>query len=119
MVVAYLMNPRLVVSRAVMGALSEEQKEAALRHEAAHRAYHDNARKLLSLLSPDILPFVQALPSLQREWVKFTEWAADDEAADGDAQRAGIARVGAGSSGSDERSARSGLRAGVASGRRS
>ena len=88
MAVAGVMHPCLVVSRSVMDALSEEQKEAAFRHETAHRISRDNLKKFLFLLAPDILPFVSGLSSLERGWAKFTEWAADDQAVDGDPQRA-------------------------------
>jgi Zn-dependent protease with chaperone function len=88
MAVAGVMHPCLVVSKSVMDALSEEQKEAAFRHETAHRISRDNLKKFLFLLAPDILPFVSGLSSLERGWAKFTEWAADDQAVDGDPQRA-------------------------------
>lgn len=88
MAVAGVVHPRLVVSQAVMDALSEEQREAAFRHEAAHRTSRDNLKKLLFLLSPDVLPFTAGLSSLERGWAKFTEWAADDDAVDGDPDRA-------------------------------
>jgi Zn-dependent protease with chaperone function len=86
--VAGMIHPRLVVSQSVMNALSEEQKEAAFRHEAAHRISHDNLKKFLFLLVPDILPMVSGLSHLERGWARFTEWAADDQAVDGDPQRA-------------------------------
>jgi Zn-dependent protease with chaperone function len=88
MAVAGAWHPQLVVSQAVMNALSEEQKQAAFRHEAAHRTSRDNLKKLLFLLSPDVLPFVSGLSGLERGWARFTEWAADDEAVDGNQERA-------------------------------
>ena len=88
MAVAGVMHPCLVVSQSVMDALSEEQKEAAFRHETAHRISRDNLKKFLFLLAPDILPFVSGLSGLEHGWAKFTEWAADDQAVDGDPQRA-------------------------------
>ncbi len=88
MAVAGVMRPWLVVSQSVMDALSEEQKEAAFRHETAHRISRDNLKKFLFLLTPDIVPFVSGLSSLEHGWARFTEWAADDQAVDGDPQRA-------------------------------
>ena len=64
MAVAGAWHPQLVVSQSVMNALSEEQKQAAFRHEAAHRTSRDNLKKLLFLLSPDVLPFVSGLSEL-------------------------------------------------------
>lgn len=88
MAVAGVVHPCLVVSQSVMNALSDEQKEAAFRHETAHRISRDNLKKFLFLLAPDILPFVSGLSKLERGWAKFTEWAADDQAVDGNPQRA-------------------------------
>jgi hypothetical protein len=88
MAVAGAWHPQLVVSQAVMNALSDEQKQAAFRHEAAHRTSRDNLKKLLFMLSPDVLPFVSGLTRLERGWARFTEWAADDEAVDGNQERA-------------------------------
>lgn len=86
--VAGVIHPWLLVSESVLNALSEEQKEAAFRHEAAHRVSRDNLKKFLFLLAPDILPMVSGLSNLERGWARFTEWAADDQAVDGDPQRA-------------------------------
>jgi Zn-dependent protease with chaperone function len=88
MAVAGVVHPRLVVSQDVMDALSDEQREAAFRHEAAHGVSRDNLKKLLFLLSPDVLPFVSSLTALERSWARFTEWAADDAAVDGNQNRA-------------------------------
>ena len=86
--VAGVFRPRLLISSRVMRELSAEQREAALRHEHAHRTSGDNLKRLLILLAPDAVPFVGTFNSLERAWSKFTEWAADDEATAGDAERA-------------------------------
>ncbi len=83
-----LLRPRLLVSRRVLRALSAEELDAALSHEHAHHASRDNAKRLLFLLTPDLFPFVRPLRILERQWSKFAEWAADDEAAAGDSLRA-------------------------------
>ncbi len=88
MAVAGVLRPRLVASRSVMDTLSRDEKEVALRHELAHRKSRDNLKKLLILLSPDVLPFTSGLSILERGWSRFTEWAADDEAVSGDGLRA-------------------------------
>jgi len=86
--VAGVFHQRLLISRRVLDELSSEQREAALRHEHAHRTSGDNLKRLLMLLAPDALPFVASFRELERGWSKFTEWAADDEATAGDPQRA-------------------------------
>ncbi len=82
--VAGVFRPRLLISRRVLRELSPEQREAALRHEHAHLTSGDNLKRLLILLAPDAVPFVSTFGGLERAWSKFTEWAADDEAAAGD-----------------------------------
>ena len=86
--VAGIFRPRLLISGRVLRELSCEQREAALRHEQAHRASGDNLKRLLILLAPDAVPFVATFSGLEHAWAKFTEWAADDEATGGDPERA-------------------------------
>ncbi len=85
---AGLVRPRLLVSRCVMRALSAEELDSAMRHETAHRVSRDNFKRLAILLAPDIFPFVHGLRALERSWMRFAEWAADDEAVGGDSCRA-------------------------------
>ena len=56
-----LFGPKLLISTRVLRELSHEELDAALRHEQAHRSSRDNAKRLLLLLAPDILPFVRPL----------------------------------------------------------
>jgi beta-lactamase regulating signal transducer with metallopeptidase domain len=86
--VAGVFRPQLVISRRVMRGLSSEEREAALRHEQSHCLAGDNLKRFLILLSPDLFPFVRSFGSLERAWSRFTEWAADDSATEGDPQRA-------------------------------
>ena len=85
--VAGVFRPQLLISRRVMRGLSAEQREAALRHERAHCAAGDNFKRFLILLAPDALPFVRTFRNVEQAWSKFTEWAADDQATEGDPQR--------------------------------
>jgi Zn-dependent protease with chaperone function len=101
---AGLIHPKLLVSRGVLRALSAEELEAAVLHEMAHRRSRDNFKRLLVLLAPGILPLARGFPTFEQSWARFAEWAADDEAAAGDARRAlslagalvRVARMGAG-----------------------
>ena len=88
MAVAGVVHPKLVVSQTVLDALSDDQREAAFRHEAAHRTSWDNLKRLLLILCPDVFPFAGGLGRLEHAWATFTEWAADDEAVDGSQDRA-------------------------------
>jgi len=85
---AGVFRPRLVVSRGLLLALSNEQLAVALQHEGAHRASRDNLKRLALLLAPDVLPFTRSFALLEREWAEFSEWAADDDAVRGDSERA-------------------------------
>ena len=86
--VAGVFRPQLVISRQVMRGLSPEQREAALRHERAHCTSGDNLKRFFILLAPDALPFWGTFGVMERAWSRFTEWAADDQASEGDPERA-------------------------------
>ena len=77
----------MVISRPLLRALSSSQLAAVLRHEHAHRLSHDNLKRLVILLSPGLFPFFRGFDNLERAWARFTEWAADDRAVDGDGRR--------------------------------
>jgi Zn-dependent protease with chaperone function len=79
---AGIFKPRLLISEAALRLLSYDQLAVALRHECAHRASHDNLKRLGMLLAPSIFP---GLRKLEQAWVNAAEWAADDHAAGGDA----------------------------------
>jgi beta-lactamase regulating signal transducer with metallopeptidase domain len=81
-------RPQFVISRNVLETLSPEELDCAIRHERAHRTSADNFKRLLLLLAPDVLPFLtNAFSSLDRSWITFSEWAADDSAVANDLQR--------------------------------
>ncbi|HEX4748958.1 MAG TPA: M56 family metallopeptidase [Bryobacteraceae bacterium] len=85
--VAGLLRPRLVVSEAVLALFSPEQLEMVLLHERAHQLWRDNCKRLLWLLLPDSLPFVNLAAPLDPAYKRLVEWAADDFAAAGDSRR--------------------------------
>jgi beta-lactamase regulating signal transducer with metallopeptidase domain len=78
---AGIINPRVLISEGALRLLSADQLRIALRHERAHRESRDNFKRLLMLLAPSIFPNSRRL---QQEWAKCAEWAADDQAAQGD-----------------------------------
>ena len=81
-------HPRLIVSEAVLRSLSPEQLALALQHENSHRVSRDNLKRLFLLLAPAPIPFLRGFSSFERHWAKFSEWAADDEAVQGNSHRA-------------------------------
>lgn len=80
-------RPRLIISRGILRSLSPDQLDVALQHECAHRASRDNFKRLLLLLAPGWLPFSHGSAAIERAWARLSEWAADDQAIAGDAQR--------------------------------
>jgi hypothetical protein len=85
---AGVFRTRLIISDAVLRALSPDQLFVALHHEKAHRDSRDNLKRLLRLLAPDFVPFFPSCTLLDRAWGKLSEWAADDAAVQGDPRQA-------------------------------
>jgi|HubBroStandDraft_6_1064221.scaffolds.fasta_scaffold02364_2 hypothetical protein len=83
-----MIRRRLVVSNAVLQALSEEELDTALQHEHAHWIWGDNFKRLLFLATPRGFFLSRGLEAMEREWAKSVEWAADDYAAQGEPERA-------------------------------
>jgi Zn-dependent protease with chaperone function len=82
-----LFRSRLMISSPVLNALTPGQLAAALRHEEAHRVSRDNLKRLLLMLAPGLLPGFHGFHTMERGWARFSEWAADDDAVEGDAHR--------------------------------
>jgi len=78
-----IMRPRLIVSRRLLDTLSAEQFEAALSHERAHLLGRDNLKRLLIAIAPGMFPFADGLSSIEKQWERYAELAADDNAARG------------------------------------
>jgi Zn-dependent protease with chaperone function len=81
---AGIVHPRLLISERALQDLSADQLALALRHEHAHRASRDNLKRLLIQLAPAVFP---GLRTLEEAWVRFAEWAADDQATERDPER--------------------------------
>jgi Zn-dependent protease with chaperone function len=81
-----VLRPRIVVSGAVLKALSPEQLEAAVRHERAHWSSRDNLKRLALVVTP-VLLFRGVFRELERAWARVAEWAADDRAVAGDSRQ--------------------------------
>ena len=77
LVVAGVWRPKLLISSGTLALLDSDEIEAAIQHEIAHVNRSDNLKKLV--LHCCAFPW---LGSLEYEWLKATEMAADDAAAD-------------------------------------
>jgi len=73
-----VLRPRIVISHRLLREFSSEELEAALEHERAHWLSRDNCKRLLLAFVPNALPFLPALKTLDQNWAKFAERAADD-----------------------------------------
>ncbi len=82
-----IFRSRIFVSRQVFDLLTAEEIAAALRHETAHRISRDNLKRLFLMLAPGLVPFRRGFGGIERAWVRYAEWAADDMAAAGDSRR--------------------------------
>jgi hypothetical protein len=71
---------RIIVSESIFSALSTDELDAALRHEAVHARKADILKKMLLQLSPTVLPKLDVLKPISSEWAKACELAADEDA---------------------------------------
>lgn len=88
LVLSGIFRPRMVVSQRVLTELSKEQLDVAVQHEMAHRDSRDNLKRLILVLSPEFFLFSNGFAALEKAWARLSEWAADDEAVQGDSHRA-------------------------------
>lgn len=84
---AGVFRSRIFISCGVVSALDAEQLAAAVWHERAHQISRDNLKRFFVALAPAILPFMPGFENLERAWERFTEWAADDRAVEGNMHR--------------------------------
>jgi hypothetical protein len=90
-----LFHPRILLSKQLVdsSALAPEMLQVALRHERAHIFQHDNWKLLIASLVPQV-PVLRLTsnasrpPSFYDLWRRYSEWAADDEATEGNAEQA-------------------------------
>ena len=79
-----LWRPRLIVTGAVLDALTPVELEAAFGHELAHAASRDNLVRLCLAACPGALSVTSLGRRLEREWASAAEAAADRRAVEGD-----------------------------------
>lgn len=76
-----VLRPRLLVTRGLVAALTEEELAASVAHEIGHSRARDNLKRLLMLASPDILTSTTAARAIERRWLSASEQSADRMAA--------------------------------------
>jgi hypothetical protein len=81
------LKSRVFLSQGTLALFSPSELELVLNHESAHQRSRDNLKRLMWLMLPDGLPFVDLAAALQRAHKRLIEWAADDFAVSGDPHR--------------------------------
>ena len=85
---AGLVRPTIVLGTHVKAALTSEELEVAVAHEAAHRRAWDNLKRFAVFAAPDFFRFTPTARLVEREWHAEVECAADDSAVGESAARA-------------------------------
>jgi Zn-dependent protease with chaperone function len=78
------LRPRIVASKRVLAACSNEEFGQVIAHEAAHISSRDNLKLLLLVLGPDPLAWLPAGAALEARWRKEVEREADERATGAD-----------------------------------
>ena len=77
-----VLRPRLLITRPVLEALTDEELSASVAHELSHWRAWDNLKRLAMRAAPDILFATSAARALERRWAAASEHAADRGAGD-------------------------------------
>ena len=86
-----VLHPRLLITRPVLEALSDEELGAAVAHEIGHFRAWDNLKRLAMRAAPDLLFATSAARALEQRWANASEQVADREAGDGSPARCALA----------------------------
>jgi len=79
--IAGILRPRLVIARSVIDACTPAELVAIVAHERRHLDAHDNLRRALIVITPDLLAWLPIARRLREAWNEAAEDAADDAAA--------------------------------------
>ena len=75
-----VIRPRLFISDVFADALSAEERQAVLDHEAGHALSRDNFKRIAMSLAPDWLSLLPAAREIESAWAIASEEEADDHA---------------------------------------
>jgi Peptidase family M48 len=70
-------RPRLLVTRGLIDALTEEELAASVAHELGHSRAWDNLKRLAMRAAPDLLTTTGAARAIERRWASAAEHDAD------------------------------------------
>jgi Zn-dependent protease with chaperone function len=73
-------RPRLLITRGVLDALTDEELSASVAHEIGHHRSWDNLKRLAMCAAPDMLTATAAARAIERQWASASEHVADRQA---------------------------------------
>ena len=76
-----VLRPRLIVTRGLVAALTDEELAASIAHEVGHSRARDNLTRLMMHAAPDLLTATPAARAIERRWASAAEHRADRMAA--------------------------------------
>lgn len=80
---AGIVRPRLLVTRALIDALTREELAASVAHEIGHWDALDNLKRLVMRAAPDLFGATASAHTIERGWAAASEHSADRLASDG------------------------------------
>jgi Zn-dependent protease with chaperone function len=86
-----VLRPRLLITRPVLDALTDEELRAASAHELGHWRAWDNLKRLAMRAAPDMLSATCAARALERRWAAASEHVADRGAGESGRARCALA----------------------------
>ena len=86
-----VLRHRLLITRPVLDALTDEELRAGVAHELGHQRAWDNLKRLAMRAAPDLLWATRTARSIERRWAAAAEHAADRVAGDTDEARCALA----------------------------
>lgn len=86
-----VLRPRLLITRPVLDALTDEELRAASAHELGHWKAWDNLKRLAMCAAPDVLSATSAARALERRWAAASEHVADRGAGESGRARCALA----------------------------
>jgi Zn-dependent protease with chaperone function len=78
-----VLRPKLLVTRGLVAALTDEELAASVAHEIGHSRAKDNLKRLVMRATPDLLAFTSCARAIERRWASAAEHRADRIAAAG------------------------------------
>jgi Zn-dependent protease with chaperone function len=86
-----VLRPRLLITRPVLDALTDEELRASVAHELGHWRACDNLKRLAMRAAPDLWFAAGSARSMERRWAAASELAADRGAGESERERCALA----------------------------